>query len=475
MDRKLGLLFCLLALPAAAADIECNQGALHAAIAALNGTCSGDKTITFNCTNTTIYISDNANTTMTCNNGTPTATICTEDDGCPGLNCELNTDGCNGSGQGCLGRDNPYDCCQNAGIGNCCNGDKTQRIITCDGVTIDGETNNITLKLDPPCDGRVGPTACTELESQAYVFYLKGDNITIKNLTISHFWEGIWDEGADNVVENNVFNRGCDDVWTLSPSSTDQVRAVFRRNTVKLGCDKCLSLRGDDAQVYPYFDSYIQDNIFESCAAAISCGGGRHWIQGNQFLNLVPTGVFNAFGPHILDSCKAYFKGNLITLNRHGVRMGTTGGSTDAGQLISEGCNTWHDNQHRGIVATDSSIVYLTRDVLTDNGGETTGLNTAALCGVGFADASTGCLGGCSSFSIDGRSLTNPGLNRITGNRNGAAVACDFKNNVTGTSKIESNWWGSASSPTTVSSGTGSVDFDPWLTASPGPCRRVID
>ena len=146
------LAILLAVLPLHAEQIACTETALHDKIAALNANCSGDKEITFNCSNTTIYINDELR--KYCDDGTYNSAECVTDQDCYDQDddppCSVNEDACQGSGSGCTGANTPYQCCTGNGTGTCCSGCDDCRIITCDGVTIDGESNNITQQSSDP-------------------------------------------------------------------------------------------------------------------------------------------------------------------------------------------------------------------------------------------------------------------------------------------------------------------------------------
>ncbi|MFP6609413.1 MAG: hypothetical protein VCB80_04375, partial [Deltaproteobacteria bacterium] len=150
-------------------------------------------------------------------------------------------------------------------------GAKEVRKTACNDMLIDGTNRNITIEMsdsetktfhDPTlypegackafAEGLGGEYVtshgCTEVEDGAGFLRLKGTGNTIRNLAVSHFFEGVQITGSFNTIENMTFDGLCDDAMT-SGFKTDAGRGIGNRiigSVFKNGCDKCTQFYGGD-------------------------------------------------------------------------------------------------------------------------------------------------------------------------------------------------------------------------------------
>ncbi len=147
-------------------------------------------------------------------------------------------------------------------------GSENVRKTLCNGMLIDGTNRGITIEMsdsdtqllheheEGACKAfaeslggsYVTSHGCTEVEDGAGFLRLKGNNNTIRNLTVKHFFEGVQITGSFNTIEDMTFDGLCDDALT-SGFKTDAGRGIGNRvisSVFKNGCDKCTQFYGGD-------------------------------------------------------------------------------------------------------------------------------------------------------------------------------------------------------------------------------------
>ncbi len=388
--------------------IACSEAAFHAAL----GNCGGaSHAITFNCSDTTIYISDVSN--------------------------------------------GPRDS-------------------SCDGLLIDGLDRNITFEMNPKCWGRTipaiecrvpldpdGTCSCPDVNSGTLFLALRGNNMTVRNLTVRYFFDGIKTGGNDNTVENIDFERVCDE----ATGNVSGVGNLYTGIWAKTACGKCMQNYGvfseteSDPKLRDYYNAIVRDSLFTDCQQPIRMTNeGRYLIEHTRMEGFYASGIFRCLGPRfgtgIGDTQVVHMTESEVDGCDNGVRIGG-----DVQALVWG--NTFVNNQFRGLLANSNSRVSMWGNVIRDNGG----LNSSelGLGGVGIDDTAEVDLGG-GSMTIDGQSVSSPGGNVLCSNVAPQGTPLDV-DNITATSvKAENNYWCTTDPQSRVS---GPVDTDPFLTEQP--------
>jgi len=339
---------------------------------------------------------------------------------------------------------------------------RDNRVVSCDGVTIDGEDRNITFQQDPPCEQGY-ETTCPDIEGGAWLVSLRGNRGAVRNLTVRSFWEGIHVSGGfGNSVENVVFDRPCDDALTNLEGATG---TVFRQVEVRRACDKGIQIYGrhiaTTANLDPadpsYYDLQILDSRFVDCKQPIrATQRGRFLVRGNRFEQVDSQGgLFSCDGPRFGGSGIAvYFENNRIEGCRRGVRV------EEEAQFLASG-NSFLGNALRGAAVYGSALARFDGNRFEGNGGSSSAeayYGGLAVAGSARVDAGGGAL------TLDGRTESSRGGNLFLGNRGPSGRPLDVQNLTSIVVRAEGNWWGDLDPSDQVE---GPVDFEPWLTAPP--------
>lgn len=360
-------------------------------------------------------------------------------------------------------------------------GTRASREIACDGVVVDGQDLQITFQMTPSwwqsgahcdangdgtygeaCDtnGDGAPDLCPEFEGGDWFLMVRGNNCTVGNLTVRHFYDGIHfdDSTHGNTVHHVTFVKQADDSFTNEAGAWGN---TFANNILRDHCDKGIQLDGRDAGGSTGYDVEVLDNEFTNVAQPIrGPHNGRYLVRGNLIRESAPSALFRCEGPRFDGSNAAvYWTGNTVDGCQRGLRI------SGAVSLIASGGNVFANNRVRGIYLYDGSNGS-PRGMVEDstfirNGGTTSsenGYGGIAVAGAAQLDAGGG------SLTLDGQVRPSHGGNVFDHNRSSADASLDVQLLGTGPLKAESNWWGDTTPSDQVE---GSVDFSPWLSGPP--------
>ncbi len=388
--------------------IACTEAAFHAALQSCGG---AGRAITFDCTDTTILISDASN---------------------------------------------------------------GPRQTSCNNLVIDGMNRGITFEMNPKCWGRVipadqcrvaldadGTCSCPDVNSGTLFLALNGNNMTVRNLSVRYFFDGIKTGGNDNTVENVDFERVCDE----ATGNTAGVGNLYTGIHARTACGKCMqnygviSATAADPKLRDHYNAIVRDSLFTDCQQPIRMtNAGRYRIEYTRMEGFYASGIFRCLGPRFStsagDTQVVHMTGCELDGCDNGVRIG---GNVEA--LVWG--NTLVNNEFRGLLATSNARVSMWDNVVRGNGGLAT--SEAGLGGVGVSDTAELDLGG-GSLTIDGQLVTSPGRNVLCDNVSPQGTSREVHNVTTATVKAENNYWCTMDPQSHV---TGPVDTDPFLTAEP--------
>jgi hypothetical protein len=449
-NRILFLVLLLVAAPAWANGIECTESAVHAEIARINSNCDG------------VY-------TGACQ---PNVEWCKAngvlDDGTTGVTCctGKNTGTCDGSRDitfNCSNTTITFDVAADAGV--------TSRSIEVDFVSIDGESNNITVEASP----RWG----TDPNDDGVPWFVQFKQVYgggVKHLTVRQFDDGVRIRQSDaTVVDGLIGEDNWDESYGIHVNYPSGYGHVLKNSTFREGIDKCVSLSGEDGaldvtdeQSMQYWNVQLLNNSFESCNNAhnIKYEGGRFLLDGNTYTDVGSQQSQQLTMGSPGDSQHRVLYVTNMTVN--GVERGLRifGNNT---KVKIYGTNTIKNNGKVGICVFDQARVLVEGIVLQDNGGEY---------------ASDGCVGGIAvqegaivdagggSITIDGTVTSSAGNNQFLNNAGGGDPTLDINNTTTTTIKAEGNWWGSTSGHDAKTE--GSVDYEPFLGEEPAGNTGVL-
>ena len=384
---------------AGAGAIECSAEAFHRRIAECNAGCGksrcADKTIRFDCSDTVIPIAADG----TCREDP--AKICSSDDEC--------SDRCIAARHR-----------------------RADRVITCDGLTIDGEDKGVVFRLEPSCeaDAKARGEKCGFIEGREWFVVFAASRGTLRGLTLRGFFEGVYTgrdarrPGHFNTIENMVFERGCDDVYTNQQGSEGN---VLRDSTIREACHRGVSLKGDapagespgDAD---FFDSSIIGVTFESAGFnPVNVDRvGRHLLEDVTIHNDRDTGPYRCSGEaiHLFDGSTLYLDNVTIEKGRgrRGCKFGVvTRGEPGVNQLIIRNSRI-EDTRVVGVAAALDARLFMSGTTLRNNGGTAAGRDWARRYGgVNVAESAEADLGG-GRLTIDGRVMRSAGGNVFENN-----------------------------------------------------------
>jgi hypothetical protein len=361
-------------------------------------------------------------------------------------------------------------------------GTRARREILCDGVVVDGQDLGVTLEMTPawwadarcdtngdtvyadPCDSNADgqPDACPEHEAGDWFLMVRGNGVTVQNLTVRHFYDGIHFDDAThgNAIRNVTFVKHGDDSFTNEAGAYGN---TFAGSTVLDNCDKGIQLYGRDVDTSSGYDVEVLDSTFVNVSQPIrGTQTGRFLVRGNTIRQDagVPS-LFRCEGPRFDGFGSAvYWQANVVDGCARGLRIA---GRT---HLVMTDGNTFRNNRVKGLLLYDnangSPRGHVQDSTFTNNGGTTsseTGFGGIAVKGSAQLDAGGG------SLVLDGVARTSLGRNTFDRNRSATDPTLDLDNLSTGTVLAESGWWGDTDPSDQV---TGTVDWSPPLSGPPG-------
>lgn len=327
----------------------------------------------------------------------------------------------------------------------------SRRDVSCNGLTIDGAGRGISFELDPLCwrtpldpslcpDGLEtdGTCACPNVDSGAAFLMLRGNGNVVRDLTVRGFFDGIPVRGRDNLVENVRFDRMCDDAFG---SVETGVGNVFRRLSVREGCDKCSEnggpLEGLDPnpRVNDHFNAILTDVDFQQCRTPVRvASSGR--LRLDRVSMLGGDAAFPCDGPRFSAATDdqrviVSITNSSVERCRRGVRFGRGSEGFLAGDRIA-GCGL------RGLRAAESARVVVEGTTIEHNGGG--GSAEAGFGGVAVLDQAAVDLGG-GNLVIDGVTTASRGENSFCANSAPGRVARNLDNATTSMLAAQGNWW----------------------------------
>jgi hypothetical protein len=245
--------------------------------------------------------------------------------------------------------------------------DRYDRLVSCDDVTIDGEDRNITFRLDPPChselacpDDNGGAWLVSLRGNRGLVRNLTVDSF-FEGIHAGY--------NVGNTVERVTFIRPCDDAFTNIEGATGSVfRDNVIRNAcdkaLQLYGRDIAATQHLDPSSGDYWDVRVLDNTFIDCKQPIrTTRRGRIQVRGNTFQEENPGTLFGCDGPRFEGSGVAvYFEGNLVDGCRRGLRV------NEDVDLIATG-NTFRGNVLRGALVRGSSRALFEANRFEANGG----------------------------------------------------------------------------------------------------------
>jgi len=369
--------------------------------------------------------------------------------------------------------------CRNAVI-SVTPGNRSRREVACDGVVIDGQDLNVTFEMTPAwwmtnhcdtngdgvyaetCDtnGDGAPDACPEYEAGDWFLMVRGNNATVANLTVRHFWDGVHFDSAThgNTVMNCHFKKQADDSFTNEEGAWGN---TFAHNTLEDHCDKGIQIYGRDRGASSGYDLEILNNTFTNVDQPIRANhSGRFLAEGNLIQEVSAGALYHCQGPRFDGNQMAvYWQGNTVSQCLRGLRV-----SGDVHLIATEG-NLFVRNRYRGLYLYDnangSPRGLVQESSFEENGGSTSsedGYGGIAVKGSAQVDAGGG------SFTLDGVAMRSIGGNSFLRNKSATDPTLDVYNLGSVTLKAESNWWGDGDPSDQVS---GSVDFAPALAGPP--------
>jgi hypothetical protein len=312
------------------------------------------------------------------------------------------------------------------------------------------------------CDGNGDnvPDACPEYESGDWFLVIRGNGVTVANLAIQNFWDGVhFDDGTHgNTVTHSRFLRQADDSFTNESGAWGN---TFSNNVLKDHCDKGIQLYGRDRTTSTGYDVEILNNTITNVDQPIRApSNGRFLVSGNVIEEVSPAPLYACQGPRFDGSRTAvYWRQNTVRGCQRGLRV-----SGDV-HLIASDDNLFMSNRVRGLYLYDnangSPRALVQESRFERNGGSTSsedGYGGIAQKGSAQIDAGGG------SLSLDGQTMSSIGGNVFLQNRSATDSTLDVYNVGTALLKAESNWWGDASPSDQIS---GNVDLSPWLSEAP--------
>jgi len=345
---------------------------------------------------------------------------------------------------------------------------------SCDGLLIDGMDRGVRFELTPACWARMipanqcrvaldpdGTCPCPDENSGAVFLSLEGDDMTVRNLEVAGFYDGIKTAGNNNTVENVEFERLCDE----AVGSIAGVGNIFAGIRARLGCGKCMQNYGDfaatasDARLRTHYNAILRDSVFTDCQQPIrTTNAGRYLIESTRMEGFYASGMFRCLGPRFTsgvgDTQVVHITGSELDGCDDGVRIGGNVGALVWG-------NTLVNNEFRGLLANANARVAMWDNVVRGNGGLAN--SEGGLGGVGILNTAQVDLGG-GSLVIDGEAVSSPGRNILCENVSPQATPREVHNVTATTVSAINNYWCTTDPQSRV---TGLVATHPFLTEEP--------
>lgn len=344
----------------------------------------------------------------------------------------------------------------------------------CDGLVIDGLDRHVAFELAPACWGRQlpaeqcrvaleadGTCACPDENSGTVFLSLEGDDMTVRNLVVRHFFDGIKTSGRDATVEDVEFERLCDEAIGSIGGAGNQ----FERIQVRLACGKGMQNYGDlaatdpDPRLRSHYNAVVRDSVFSDCQQPVrTTASGRWLVESVRMEGQYASGLFRCLGPRFTsgatDTQVVHVRGLELDGCDDGLRFG---GGVEA--LV------WQSrlvrNEFRGLLAAASSRVVAWQNEIRGNGGLAN--SEGGLGGVGVLDLAQLDLGG-GSLTVDGAAVTSPGLNVLCENVSPQGAPREVHNTTATAVSATNDWWCTTDPQSRVS---GPVLTDPFLTSEP--------
>ena len=428
---------------------------------------------------------------------------CTQTGGCPDIgtaigqfcNTGANPPRCESKCRSATGNPGPLldrTCHDNA---SCSAGDTCEGLPNETACSTDNDCPNISAKFPGK---RCSQQVCPGIDANATRFLeLMGSNITLANMTVRGFFEGVHVAGSNNTIHGVTFDRECDDaVSHVGSGKGNEVHS----STIMSGCDKCVQDEGtasisslcklenivdDNSDRSCYHMSYVNVD-FDGCETAV------RWVEGGTFLMRDSTvhRTYGLFDPDFVGrigsgtndpKTHARLQGNTFRDTSGGLILG--GGNPN--NLAVMDMNTFEDNNKRGALLIKEAKGIFRRNVFHDNGGATeTGNNSfrhyggVAVSGE-LVDDPTAELGDVSSGgSTDCNDPTPEGCNSFclnTGSPNNARNVpatwtgglMQVHNGRSTMLKAENNYWANDSASAVIGPGMTPGDISPQLSTDP--------
>jgi len=344
----------------------------------------------------------------------------------------------------------------------------------CDDLLIDGMDRNITFEMSPACWGQAipadqcrvpldpdGTCPCPAENSGTVFLSLEGDNTTVRNLTVRHFFDGIKTAGNGNTVENVDFERACDEAI----GSIGGVGNLFTGIRARTACGKCMQNYGDfsataaDPRLREHYNAILRDSLLTDCQQPVrTTNSGRYLIESTRMEGFHESGMFRCLGPRFTsgvgDTQVVHLAGVELDGCDDGIRVG---GNV---QALVWG-STLVNNEFRGLLASANSRVVMWDNVVRGNGGLAS--SELGLGGVGITETGQVDLGG-GNLTIDEQPVSSPGGNTLCDNVGPQGYPREVHNVTATTVAAANNYWCTADPQSRV---TGPVDTEPFLTEEP--------
>lgn len=315
------------------------------------------------------------------------------------------------------------------------------RRVRCDGLVLDGLDRNVTFQMDPPCFEAAGST-CPDIDDGTGFLVLEGNDITVRNISVRWFFDGIQSRGRDNTVENVTFTRQCDDAVTNAATG---VGTLFRDLVLADGCDKCAQSFGDatltssDPASRDHYNAVFDGVDFVGCAQPLRMTYGGRFLVTNARMFARRRSAFACRGPFFTsptpDSLSVTLRDSIVSGCRRGIRFGGSAQGLLEGNLVEKSAVA-------GVRVSRSARASLAGNRIVMNGGRSGAEGGSG--GVVVTDQAAVDLGG-GSLDFDGAALTSPGENLLCGNEGTASVPLNVDASLLAGAGPElsacNNWW----------------------------------
>jgi cysteine-rich repeat protein len=333
---------------------------------------------------------------------------------------------------------------------------KPARDVLCNGLVVDGAGRGIAFELDPACWNTIllpeqcpgglapdGTCFCPDVDSGEQFLLLRGNDNVVRDLTVRGFFDGIPVRGRRNLVENVRFERLCDDAFG---SVSTGVGNVFRRLSVRLGCDKCSENGGSiadtdpDPRVPEHYNGILRDVDFDGCRAPVRVSSAGRFLLDGVTMGSTDS-AFPCDGPRFTSASGS----DVVALDvlrstvancRHGLRLGR-------GAQASIRDSRFSSCRLRGLRLASTAKASVEGTTFDSNGGGGSsegGFGGVALVG---SDASLDLGGG--ELTLGGRTVRSAGANSLCDNRAPNGSRREVETDAAVTVPAAGNWWCSAS------------------------------